>query len=75
MLRLRGKGLPPLEPRLSTEQLLRMRGNFYARIFVEVPTKLNDRQRDLLEQFAGETGTDVSPATSTFMDRVKDFFD
>lgn len=75
VLRLRGKGLPPLEPRLSVEQLMKMRGNFYARIFVEVPTKLNERQRQLLEQFADETGTEVSPETSGFIDRLKDFFD
>lgn len=75
LLRLRGKGLPPLEPRLSTEQVKKMRGNFYARIFVEVPTKLNARQRELLEQFAAETGTEVSPATSGFLDRLKEFFD
>ncbi len=75
MLRLRGKGLPPLEPRLPVEQVKKMRGNFYARIFVEVPTKLNARQRELLEQFAAETGTEVSPATSGFLDRLKDFFD
>lgn len=75
LLRLRGKGLPPLEPRLPKEQLKKMRGNFYARIFVEVPSKLNPRQRELLEQFASESGTEVSPATSGFMDRLKDFFD
>lgn len=75
VLRLRGKGLPPLEPRLPTEQLQKMRGNFYARIFVEVPTKLNVRQRELLEQFAAESGTEVSPATSGFLDKLKDFFD
>jgi molecular chaperone DnaJ len=75
MLRLRSKGLPPLEPRLPIEQLKKMRGNFYARIFVEVPSKLNERQRELLEQFAAESGTEVSPATSGFLDRLKDFFD
>jgi molecular chaperone DnaJ len=75
VLRLRSKGLPPLEPRLSVEQLKKMRGNFYARIFVEVPTKLNSQQRELLEQFAAETGTEVSPATSGFLDKLKDFFD
>ncbi len=75
VLRLRGKGLPPLEPRLPKEQVLKMRGNFHARIFVEVPTKLNARQRELLEQFADESGTDVSPATSGFLDKLKDFFD
>lgn len=75
VLRLRGKGLPPLEPRLSVEQLKKMRGNFYVRIIVEVPTKLNQRQRELLEQFAAESGTEVSPATSGFLDKLKDFFD
>jgi len=75
VLRLRGKGLPPLEPRLPLEQLKKMRGNFYARIFVEVPTKLNERQRELLEQFAMESGIEVSPETSGFLDKLKDFFD
>jgi molecular chaperone DnaJ len=75
VLRLRGKGLPPLEPRLPVAQLKKMRGNFYARIFVEVPSKLNERQRELLEQFAAESGTEVSPATSGFLDKLKDFFD
>jgi len=75
VLRLRGKGLPPLEPRLDKDQLMRMRGNFYARIFVEVPTKLNEKQRQLLEQFADESGTEVSPATNGFLDKLKDFFD
>lgn len=75
LLRLRGKGLPPLEPRLSPEQVKKMRGNFYGKIFVEVPTKLNARQREVLEQFAAESGTEVSPATSGFLDRLKDFFD
>jgi molecular chaperone DnaJ len=75
VLRLRGKGLPPLEPRLPVEQLKKMRGNFYARIFVEVPTKLNERQRELLEQFAMESGIEVSPETSGFLDKLKDFFD
>lgn len=75
VLRLRGKGLPPLEPRLPVAQLKKMRGNFYARIHVEVPSKLNERQRELLEQFAAESGTEVSPATSGFLDKLKDFFD
>jgi molecular chaperone DnaJ len=75
VLRLRGKGLPPLNPRMETAQLKRMRGEFYARIFVEVPSALNDRQRELLEQFAEESGTDTSPATKGFLDKLKDFFE
>jgi len=42
-------------------------------IFVEVPTKLTDRQRDLLEQFAGDSGTEVSPVTKGFLDKLRDF--
>jgi len=50
VLRLRGKGLPPLQPRMDAEQLARMRGDLYVRVFVEVPTKLHARQRELLEE-------------------------
>ena len=74
VLRLRGKGLPPLQPRLDPEQLKKMRGDLYVRVFVEVPTKLNARQRELLEEFAEQTGTDVSPTTKGFMDKIRDFF-
>lgn len=75
VLRLRGKGLPPLQPRLEVEQLHRMRGDLYVRIFVEVPTKLTSRQRELLEEFAQESGTEVSPAHRSFVDKLRDFFD
>ncbi|MCR9096287.1 MAG: molecular chaperone DnaJ [bacterium] len=74
VLRLRSKGLPPLQPRLDPEQVKKMRGDLYVRVFVEVPTKLNARQRELLEEFAEQTGTDVSPTTKGFMDKIRDFF-
>ena len=75
MLRLRGKGLPPLRPRLEASQLERLRGDFFVRIFVEVPSKLNTKQRELLEEFAAETGADVNPTTRGFMDKFREFFD
>ncbi len=75
VLRLRGKGLPPLQPRMDAEQLARLRGDLYVRVFVEVPTKLNTRQRELLEEFAAISGTDVSPTTKGFVDKLRDFFD
>jgi molecular chaperone DnaJ len=75
VLRLRGKGLPPLQPRMDIDQLHRMRGDIYVRIFVEVPSKLTARQRELLEDFAKESGTEVSPAHKGFMDKLRDFFD
>ena len=75
VIRLRGKGLPPLQPRLDVAQLHRMRGDIFVRIFVEVPTKLTARQRELLEEFASESGTEVSPAHKGFVEKLRDFFD
>jgi molecular chaperone DnaJ len=75
VLRLRGKGLPPLQPRLDVAQLKKMRGDLYVRVFVEVPTKLNARQRELLEEFAAQSGHEVSPTTKGFVDKLRDFFD
>ncbi len=75
VLRLRGKGLPPLQPRMDPAQLARMRGDLYVRVFVEVPTKLNAEQRELLQEFASITGTEVSPASKGFVDKLRDFFD
>ena len=74
VLRLRSKGLPPLQPRLDKAQLMKMRGDLYVKVFVEVPTKLNSRQRELLEEFADQSGHEVSPATKTFIDKIRDFF-
>jgi molecular chaperone DnaJ len=66
VLRLRGKGLPTLRQSARGDQLVR--------IFVEVPIKLTDRQRQLVEQLADEIGTDVSPAAKSFMDKLRDLF-
>ena len=54
---------------------MRMRGDLLVRIFVEVPTKLNERQRGLLEEFAEASDTEVSPAARGFLDKLKDLFD
>lgn len=63
---LRGEGLPGLGSRT--------RGDLHAQIFVEVPTRLTASQRELLERFAEETGTDVSPASKGFLDKVREVF-
>ncbi len=67
ILRLRGKGVPSLNGAGRGDQLVR--------VFVEVPTKLTGRQRELLEQFAEETGTEASPVTKGFLDKLRDLFD
>jgi molecular chaperone DnaJ len=67
IFRLRGRGLHTLRSNSRGDQLVQ--------IFVEVPTKLRGRQRELLEQFARETGTEVSPVTRGFLEKLKDLFD
>jgi len=62
--KLAGKGLPQLGGR--------QRGDQIVQIFVEVPTKLTDRQRELLEEFAREGGTEVSPVSRSFVEKLKD---
>jgi molecular chaperone DnaJ len=67
VLRLRGKGVPALGSRTRGDQLVR--------VFVEVPTKLTDRQRELLEQLAEESGTEATPVTRGFLEKLKDLFE
>jgi len=67
IFRLRGKGLPALRGGPRGDQLVR--------IFVEVPTKLSGRARKLLEEFAEECGTDVSPTHKGFMDKLRELFE
>ena len=75
VMRLRGKGLPPLQPRADAAQLERQRGDIYVKIFVEVPARLTRRQRELLEEFAEASGTEASPVTKGFMDKLREFFE
>jgi len=75
VLPLPGRGLPPLQPRIDPRQLEKMRGDLYVRVFVEVPTRLTGRQRELLEDFARESGTEVSPAHKSFVEKLRNFFD
>lgn len=67
VLRLRGKGVPTVGSSA--------RGDQYVKIFVEVPTRLSNRQRGLLEEFAEEGGIEVSPKTKSFVDKLRDLFD
>ena len=67
VLRLRGKGLPALRSSARGDQLVR--------IFVEVPTRITARQRELLEQFAAESGQEISPQHKSFLEKLRDLFD
>ena len=66
-MRLRGKGMSVLR---SSQ-----RGDMYVELNVETPSKLNSRQRELLEEFAKEGGDSVSPQSASFLDKAKRFWD
>ena len=67
VIRLQGRGMPSLGGGARGDQLVS--------IFVEVPTRLSDEQRELLEQFARVSGDDVSPRQRGFLDKLRDLFD
>ncbi len=66
-MRLKGKGMSVLRSP--------QRGDMYMEIAVETPSKLNKRQRELLEEFAAEGGHEVSPESRNFFDKAKTFWD
>jgi molecular chaperone DnaJ len=65
--RIKGKGLPNVRGY--------GRGDLVARIFVEVPTHLTAKQRDLLEQYARLENGAGSPLVQGFWEKVKALFD
>lgn len=63
--RLKGKGIASLSGR--------GRGDQYVQVHVEVPSKLNDKQRELLEEFADLSGESY-PESDSFLKKMKDWF-
>ncbi|MGI6454611.1 MAG: molecular chaperone DnaJ [bacterium] len=64
--RLAGKGMPSLRGYRQGDQLVK--------VFVETPTRLSARQRELLEEFAKISGEETHPRTNSFFDKVKQVF-
>jgi molecular chaperone DnaJ len=67
MLRIRGKGIPHRGG-------MGGRGDQRVEVAIEVPTRLTDRQRSLLEELAKELGEDVQPERKSFMGKLRDLF-
>jgi molecular chaperone DnaJ len=65
-LRLRGKGMPALQ----SERY----GDMVIQVQVETPVNLSRRQKELLEEFAGER-RNVSPKSEGFFARVKELWE
>lgn len=65
--RLRSKGMSILRSA--------SRGDLYVELFVETPVHLTKRQKELLEEFAVESGENrTHPESESFIDRVKELF-
>ena len=52
----------------------RERGDLFARVMVEVPTRLNVEQRQKLQEFADLCGDENTPLRKSFFERAKEFF-
>jgi molecular chaperone DnaJ len=66
VFKLRGKGIVNVNGRGH--------GDLFARLIVEVPTRLNADQRRKLEEFASACGDDNTPMRKSFFERAKEFF-
>lgn len=64
--RIRGQGIPSLRGG--------NKGDLYIEINVEVPKKLNEKQKDLLRQFEATTSGREYEQKKSFFDRMKDAF-
>ncbi|WP_417449127.1 molecular chaperone DnaJ [Kordiimonas sp.] len=65
--RLRGKGMPELNGGFT--------GDMIIETLVETPMNLTKRQRELMEEFAEESGDDVSPRSEGFFSKVKELWE
>ncbi|MFV0409417.1 MAG: molecular chaperone DnaJ [Paracoccus sp. (in: a-proteobacteria)] len=70
-MRLRGKGMPPLRHGAGAHG---EPGDMLIGLVVETPVNLTARQKELLREFDG-IEADNSPQTSSFFDKVKNFWD
>jgi molecular chaperone DnaJ len=64
--KLRGKGITNVNGR--------GRGELFAHLIVEVPSRLNVQQRRKLEEFAALCGDENTPLRKSFFERAKEFF-
>lgn len=66
-VRLKGRGMPSLRSR--------ERGDLVVELFVETPTKLTARQKELMREFAGLCGDQQHPQSSGFFKKARRFWE
>ena len=69
LFRLKGKGVNATQVRGGSI------GDLYCRVVVETPVGLSKHQKELLQEFAGESSDRQSPKHASWIDNVKGFFD
>jgi molecular chaperone DnaJ len=67
IVRLKGRGMPSLRSR--------ERGDLVVELFVETPTKLNARQKELMRQLAESCGEAQHPKSASFLGKAKRFWE
>jgi molecular chaperone DnaJ len=65
-IRIRGKGVPVLNGH--------GKGDLFVEVRVQTPSKLNKRQRELLQELEGTTRVENKPQRRTLLGKVKDIF-
>ena len=66
-VRLKGRGMPSLRSR--------ERGDLVVELFVETPTKLNAKQKQLMREFAELCGDQQHPKSANFIGKAKRFWE
>jgi molecular chaperone DnaJ len=64
VFKLKGKGLPDIRSYRSGDQIVQ--------IVIEIPKKLNEKQKQLLREFAATEDSLVMPQRKSFVDRLRD---
>jgi molecular chaperone DnaJ len=67
VLRLKGLGIPSLKSQTTGDQLFSIK--------VQIPTKLTAKQKELLMEFAKESGMTMEADGDGFFDKMKTFFE
>ena len=66
VFRLRGKGIKHLKSN--------RKGDLYVKVVLEIPTKLNSKQKKAIEAMGKEVGNDCYQKKTRFRDTIKEFF-
>ncbi len=66
-LRLKGLGVPSLKGQQTGDQVIKVK--------IQIPTKLSAKQKELLTEFAKESGVSLDTEGDGFFDKMKTFFE